>query len=76
MMGKEEHPLWSPHQVTQVNALISALFVWCGSRGGQVEVGGGGHSMSDLWGVYDTLSQQYNRRVCSFDPPGTGWSVT
>lgn len=39
-----------------------------------MEVGGGGHSMSDLWGLRDTLVKQYGRRYCSYDMPGTGWS--
>jgi len=38
------------------------------------EVGGGGHSMSDLWGLRDELVHTYGRRVCSYDMPGTGWS--
>jgi hypothetical protein len=39
-----------------------------------VEVGGGGHSMSDLWGLRDYITTNFNRRYCSYDPPGTGWS--
>lgn len=39
-----------------------------------VEVGGGGHSMSDLWGLRDYITTNYNRRYCSYDPPGTDWS--
>ena len=39
-----------------------------------VEVGGGGHSMSDLWGFRDYMVDTYQRRVCSYDMPGTGWS--
>lgn len=40
-----------------------------------VEVGGGGHSMSDLWGLRNVwTSPPYSRRYCSYDMPGTGWS--
>jgi len=39
-----------------------------------VEVGGGGHSMSDLWGLRDYIQTNYGRRYCSYDMPGTGWS--
>lgn len=40
-----------------------------------VEVGGGGHSSSDLYGIRDLLSAApYNRRFCIYDFPGTGWS--
>ena len=39
-----------------------------------MEVGGGGHSMSDLWGLRDAISQRYGRRYCSYDLPGVGWS--
>jgi hypothetical protein len=39
-----------------------------------VEVGGGGHSMSDIWGLRDHIVSKYQRRVCSYDMPGTGWS--
>ena len=40
-----------------------------------VEVGGGGHSMIDLWGFRDVwTSPPYARRYCSYDMPGTGWS--
>lgn len=38
------------------------------------EVGGGGHSMSDLWGLRDELVNTHGRRYCSYDMPGTGWS--
>mmetsp|Transcript_19815 Transcript_19815/g.51582 ORF Transcript_19815/g.51582 Transcript_19815/m.51582 type:complete len:606 (-) Transcript_19815:177-1994(-) len=38
------------------------------------EVGGGGHSMSDLWGLRDELVDTYGVRYCSYDMPGTGWS--
>ena len=38
------------------------------------EVGGGGHSMSDLWGLRDELVNVHGRRFCSYDIPGTGWS--
>lgn len=30
--------------------------------------------MSDLWALRDYISTHYNRRYCSYDPPGTGWS--
>ena len=39
-----------------------------------VEVGGGGHSMSDLWGLRDYLVNNYNVRWCSYDMPGCGYS--
>ena len=39
-----------------------------------IEVGGGGHSMSDLWGLRDYIQTNYGRRYCSYDMPGTGWS--
>lgn len=39
-----------------------------------IESGGGGHSMSDLWGLRDYLNTNYNRRVCMYDMPGTAWS--
>jgi hypothetical protein len=39
-----------------------------------VEVGGGGHSMSDLWGFRDFMADKFQRRICSYDMPGTGWS--
>lgn len=38
------------------------------------EVGGGGHSSSDLWGLRDELTAGFGRRYCSYDMPGTGWS--
>jgi hypothetical protein len=38
-----------------------------------LEVGGGGHSTSDVWGLMETLAAR-GQRVCSYDPPGTGWS--
>ena len=37
------------------------------------EVGGGGHSMSDLWGLRDEIVRR-GFRYCSYDPPGTGYS--
>ena len=39
-----------------------------------VEVGGGGHSMSDLWGLRDYLVNNYHVRWCSYDMPGCGYS--
>jgi hypothetical protein len=39
-----------------------------------LQVGGGGHSMSDLWGLRDYLVENYGIRYCSYDPPGTAWS--
>ena len=40
-----------------------------------VNVGTGGHSMSDLWGVRDYVLKHYPQyRYCSYDMPGTGWS--
>lgn len=42
-----------------------------------VEVGGGGHSSSDLWGLQSVLSAPppgFNRRYCTYDLPGVGWS--
>jgi len=38
-----------------------------------LETGGGGHSMSDTWGLQFALNAR-GRRACSYDPPGTGWS--
>ena len=38
------------------------------------EVGGGGHSSSDLWGLRDEITGTFGRRYCSYDMPGTGWS--
>ena len=38
------------------------------------EVGGGGHSMSDLWGLRDELVNKHHRKYCSYDMPGTGHS--
>ena len=38
-----------------------------------VEVGGGGHAMSDLWGMRDYFALHFPRyRHCSYDMPGTG----
>lgn len=37
------------------------------------DCGGGGHSMSDLWGLQFALNAA-GRRVCTYDPPGTAWS--
>jgi hypothetical protein len=38
-----------------------------------MEVGGGGHSMSDVWGVRDYIVAHYPEyRYCSYDMPGTG----
>lgn len=39
-----------------------------------IEIGGGGHSTSDMYGLINYLTQNYQRRVCSYDFPGTGWS--
>ncbi len=40
-----------------------------------MNVGTGGHSMSDLWGVRDYVLKHYPQyRYCSYDMPGTGWS--
>jgi hypothetical protein len=44
------------------------------SCGCLLQVGGGGHSMSDLWGLRDYLVENYGIRYCSYDPPGTAWS--
>jgi hypothetical protein len=38
-----------------------------------VENGGGGHSSSDMYGLQDAFVRR-GRRVCIYDPPGTGWS--
>lgn len=38
-----------------------------------IEVGGGGHSMSDLWGLQFGLNAR-GRRVCTYDVPGCAWS--
>lgn len=38
-----------------------------------LEVGGGGHSSSDTYGLQFALNAA-GRRVCTHDPPGTGWS--
>jgi hypothetical protein len=39
-----------------------------------IQVGGGGHSMSDLWALRDELVNVHGRRYCSYDVPGTGHS--
>ena len=38
-----------------------------------LDFGGGGHSSSDAWGLQRLLNAA-GRRVCVWDPPGTGWS--
>uniref|UniRef100_A0A7S3GI14 Uncharacterized protein n=1 Tax=Palpitomonas bilix TaxID=652834 RepID=A0A7S3GI14_9EUKA len=48
-----------------INASLPVMILDCG---------GGGHSMSDLWALQMSLSSNYSRRVCSYDPPGTAWS--
>ena len=56
-----------------------AMHAWCeGARGGALptvflDVGGGGHSSSDVYGLAAALAAG-GRRVCSADPPGTGWT--
>jgi pimeloyl-ACP methyl ester carboxylesterase len=30
--------------------------------------------MSDLWGFRDFMADKFQRRICSYDMPGTGWS--
>lgn len=56
------------------------VHVWCTGPAASPErpafffdVGGGGHSMSDMWGVQFGLNAA-GRRVCTYDPPGTAWS--
>ena len=39
-----------------------------------LDFGGGGHSSSDVYGLADALVAA-GRRVCSADPPGTGWTA-
>jgi len=39
-----------------------------------IEVGGGGHSTSDVYGLMNYFSTQYQRRVCAYDYPATGWT--
>jgi pimeloyl-ACP methyl ester carboxylesterase len=61
---------YSHHVLAQcVGPLNSTLpVVW-------VEVGGGGHSSSDLWGLRDYILLNYPQvRYCVYDFPGTGWS--
>jgi hypothetical protein len=38
-----------------------------------IDCGGGGHSSSDVYGLVDALAAA-GRRVCTADPPGTGWT--
>jgi hypothetical protein len=54
------------------------MHAWCvGERGARptvfLDVGGGGHSSSDVYGLADALAAR-GRRVCTADPPGTGWT--
>ena len=59
------------------------VHAWCTgppaptTRGGAptiwLEVGGGGHSSSDTYGLQFALNAA-GRRVCTSDPPGTAWS--
>ena len=37
------------------------------------DIGGGGHSSSDLYGLQEALNEQ-GYRVCTYDYPGCGWS--
>jgi pimeloyl-ACP methyl ester carboxylesterase len=39
-----------------------------------LDFGGGGHSMSDVYGLQEAFNA-LGRRVCLYDPPGTGWSA-
>jgi pimeloyl-ACP methyl ester carboxylesterase len=39
-----------------------------------LDFGGGGHSMSDVYGLQEAFLA-LGRRVCLYDPPGTGWSA-
>lgn len=75
---------YKPHgkfiEITYTNGYKQKILTQCvGSRNSAVptiwvEVGGGGHSMSDLWGLRDYIQTNYGRRYCSYDMPGTGWS--
>lgn len=58
---------------------IQKVMVYCtgefnGSRPTIIfDIGGGGHSSSDLYGMQFALNDQ-GYRVCSYDYPGCGWS--
>eukprot|EP01137_Pigoraptor_chileana_P009537 Opistho-2@57973 len=58
---------------------VQNVHVWCTGRHNSslptfwLEVGGGGHSMSDLYGLQFALNER-GRRVCQYDVLGTGWS--
>jgi hypothetical protein len=58
---------------------MQSVHVWCtGPRNASLptfwfDVGGGGHSMSDLYGLQFALNDA-GRRVCVHDVPGTAWS--
>ena len=58
---------------------VQTVHAWCTGDANAtrptvwMEVGGGGHSMSDLYNLRWELNGA-GWRTCSYDPPGTGWS--
>jgi pimeloyl-ACP methyl ester carboxylesterase len=72
-------PRGSFYTITHSSGHTQEVHAWCtGARNSSLptfwfEVGGGGHSMSDLWGLQFALNNA-GRRVCTYDYPGCAWS--
>lgn len=69
----------SSYTINYPSGQSQVINAWCtGTRNASLptfwfEIGGGGHSMSDLWGLQFALNDA-GRRVCTYDMPGTAWS--
>lgn len=67
------------YDLTLASGAVQRIHAWCTGPVNAslptvwLEVGGGGHSMSDGYGLQFALNAR-GRRVCTHDPPGTAWS--
>ena len=68
------------YDLTVESGAMQRIHAWCSGPTASstqptvwIEVGGGGHSSSDLYGLQWALNDA-GYRVCTYDPPGTAWS--
>ena len=78
--GWRRYPPRGAHYAVAAAGAEVRLHAWCvgpppspAARTIFLDIGGAGHSSSDVYGLADALAAA-GRRVCAADPPGTGWS--